>query len=251
MNKIAFITGATAGIGEATARIFAQNNIDLILCGRRKEKLEALSNELSKNVNVHILSFNVGHLSEVKTSIENLPENWKNIDILINNAGGAHGLDFITESSLNDWENSIDFNVKGLLYVSRLIIPWMVANNSGHIVNLSSIAGKEAYAKGTAYCAAKAAVESISKSMRLELVPHGIRVTNIAPGAVETEFSMVRFKGDKSKADAVYANYKPLIARDIANIIYYCISVPAHVQIADMTIFPAAQSAATTIHRSS
>ena len=251
MNKIAFITGATAGIGEATARIFAQNNIDLILCGRRKEKLEALSNELSKNVNVYILSFNVGHLSEVKTSIENLPENWKNIDILINNAGGAHGLDFITESSLNDWENSIDFNVKGLLYVSRIIIPWMVANKSGHIVNLSSIAGKEAYAKGTAYCAAKAAVESISKSMRLELVPHGIRVTNIAPGAVETEFSMVRFKGDKSKADAVYANYQPLVARDIANIIYYCISVPAHVQIADMTIFPAAQSAATTIHRSS
>ena len=251
MNKIAFITGATAGIGEATARIFAQNNIDLIICGRRKEKLEVLAHELSKNVNVHILSFDVGNLDEVKTSIESLPENWRNIDILINNAGGAHGLDFITESSLNDWENSIDFNVKGLLYVSRMIIPLMVVNKSGHIVNLSSIAGKEAYAKGTAYCAAKAAVESISKSMRLELVPHGIRVTNIAPGAVETEFSMVRFKGDKNKADAVYANYQPLVAQDIANIIYYCISVPAHVQIADMTIFPAAQSAATTIHRSS
>lgn len=249
MNKTAFITGATSGIGEATARLFAQNNIDLIICGRRKERLELLASELREKVEVQILCFDVGNFDDVKNSIESLPKSCQTVDILVNNAGGAHGLDTIEDSSIEDWEHSIDFNVKGLLYVSKILIPKMIANKSGHIVNLSSIAGKEAYAKGTAYCGAKAAVESISKSMRLELVPHGIRVTNIAPGAVETEFSMVRFKGDTQKANSIYANYQPLVAADIADAIYYCISTPAHVQICDMTIFPAAQSAATTIHR--
>lgn len=249
MNKTALITGATSGIGEATAKLFAKNNINLILCGRRKAKLEVLEKELSQFVGVQSLTFDIGNRDEVNRSLYALDPEWRKIDILINNAGGAHGLDMFFDGDIQDWEKMIDFNVKGLLYVSKVIVDWMIEQKSGHIINISSIAGKQTYSKGMVYCASKAAVEAISKGMRLELVPHGIRVSNIAPGAVETEFSVVRFKGNKEKAKAVYQNYRPLTARDIADSIYYCINAPSHVQIADMTIFPAAQSDATTIHR--
>jgi len=249
MNKKALITGATSGIGKATARLFAENNIDLILCGRRKEKLNFLEKELSTRVSVKTLSFNIGRKHEVEQELNSLDSTWKKIDILVNNAGGAHGLDLMIDSNPDDWENMIDYNLKGLLYVSKVIVPWMIEHGRGHIINISSIAGKQTYSKGMVYCASKSGVEAISKGMRLELVPHGVRVSNIAPGAVETEFSKVRFKGDEQKAKAVYSNFEPLTATDIADSIFYCVNVPAHVQIADMTIFPAAQSDATTIHR--
>jgi 3-hydroxy acid dehydrogenase/malonic semialdehyde reductase len=249
MNKKAIITGATSGIGEATARLFARNNIDLILCGRRKEKLDLLEKELGTMVSVKTLSFNIGLRHEVEQELNSLDLTWKKIDILVNNAGGAHGLDLMIDSAPDDWENMIDYNLKGLLYVSKIIVPWMIQHGRGHIINISSIAGKQTYSKGMVYCASKSGVEAISKGMRLELVPHGIRVSNIAPGAVETEFSKVRFKGDEQKAKAVYSNFEPLTATDIADSIFYCVNVPTHVQIADMTIFPSAQSDATTIHR--
>lgn len=249
MNRKAFITGATSGIGEATARIFARNSIDLVLCGRRQERLDALKEELSGQVAVRTLNFDVGDRRRVIESIDSLEGAWRNIDILVNNAGGAHGLDTLVEGEMDDWEKMIDYNVKGLLYVSKAIIPWMVERKKGQIINVGSIAGKQTYARGVVYCSAKSGVEAISKGMRLELVPHGIRVTNIAPGAVETEFSEVRFKGDKERAKAVYRGFTPLVAADIADTIYYCVSVPEHVQIADMTIFPAAQSDATTLQR--
>jgi len=249
MKRTALITGATSGIGEATARLFAKHNINLILCGRRIEKLTALKNELVNITSVKTLSFDVGDRDSVNKNLNTLNEAWQKIDILVNNAGGAHGLDLFVEGDVNDWEQMIDYNVKGLLYVSKVIIPWMINRKKGQIINISSIAGKQTYAKGMVYCASKSGVEAISKGMRLELVPHGIRVSNIAPGAVETEFSIVRFKGDQKKAKSVYSNYDPLVAQDIADSILYCVNVPSHVQIADMTIFPAAQSDATTIHR--
>jgi len=249
MDRIAFITGATSGIGEATARIFAKNGIDLILCGRREKRLDSLKAELSQQVKVKTLAFDVSDYESVRKSIAGLPENWKEIDILVNNAGGAHGLDLLKDGSLEDWQKMIDSNVSGLLYVSKMLIPHMVKKQKGHIVNVGSIAGKQTYAKGTVYCAAKSGVEAISKGMRLELVPEGIKVSNIAPGAVETEFSNVRFKGDDERADKVYEGYEPLVADDIAECIFFCVNAPDHVQIADMTIFPSAQSDATTIHR--
>lgn len=249
MKRTALITGATSGIGEATARLFANNNINLILCGRRKEKLAELENELNSLVSVKTLSFDIGNRDAVNESLHLLKGDWQQIDILVNNAGGAHGLDLFVEGDENDWEQMIDFNVKGLLYVSKVIVPWMIKRKKGQIINISSIAGKQTYGKGMVYCASKSGVEAISKGMRLELVPHGIRVCNIAPGAVETEFSLVRFKGDEKRAKDVYSNFDPLVAKDIADSIFYCVNVPSHVQIADMTIFPAAQSDATTIHR--
>ena len=249
MNRKAFITGATSGIGEATARLFSQHNIDLILCGRRKEKLASLAQELGQRVAVKTLNFDIGRYDEVKNSIDTLLAAWKEVDILVNNAGGAYGLDLMEDSSVEDWEKMIDFNLKGLLYVSKTLVTHMIAAGKGHIVNVSSIAGKQAYAKGMVYCATKAAVESISESMRLELVPHGIKVTNIAPGAVETQFSVNRFHGNVARANSVYKGYNPLVADDIAHTIYYSISLPDHIQIADLTIFPAAQSDAVTIHK--
>ena len=249
MSRKAFITGATSGIGEATARLFAKHHIDLVLCGRRELRLEALKAELSTMVQVKTLSFDVGNYAEVQKSISGLEDNWRAIDILVNNAGGAHGLDLLTEGSVEDWKKMIDSNVNGLLYVSKLLIPYMVKRHKGHIVNVGSIAGKQTYARGTVYCAAKSAVEAISEGMRLELVPEGIKVSNIAPGAVETEFSNVRFKGDLKRAQSVYQGYEPLVAKDIAECILFCVNAPGHVQIADMTIFPSAQSDATTIHR--
>ena len=249
MNRIALITGATSGIGEATAKLFAKHKIDLILCGRRKQKLAELKEALNSMVSIKTLSFDIGDKNAVFKSLETLQGRWRQIDILINNAGGAHGLDLFVDGEVNDWEQMIDYNVKGLLYVSKVIVPWMINRKKGQIINISSIAGKQTYGRGMVYCASKSGVEAISKGMRLELVPHGIRVSNIAPGAVETEFSIVRFKGDKKRAKSVYDNYDPLVARDIADSIFYCVNVPSHVQIADMTIFPAAQSDATTIHR--
>lgn len=249
MPKLALITGASSGIGKATAEAFADLGINLILCGRRIEKLDALKESLSKKVNVQILTFDVRNKEQVEKSLNSLSDSEKNIDILVNNAGNAHGMGPIQDGSTDDWDAMIDGNVKGLLYVSKVIMPWMKARKQGHIVNLSSIAGKSTYPNGNVYCASKAAVEAISEGMRLDLNPFGIKVTNVAPGAVETEFSLVRFKGDEEKADAIYKGFEPLKAEDIAEIIAFAVSRPAHVVMADITLFPVAQASATVINR--
>lgn len=250
MQKTALITGATSGIGQATAKIFAENGINLILCGRRKSRLDDIKKELEDKVKITTLSFDVGNREAVFSAIESLSDqNKKDINILVNCAGNAHGLDTFLDSSIDDFDSMIDSNVKGLLYVSKAVVPILVANKGGHIINISSIAGKETYPKGTVYCATKHAVEAISKGMRMDLLTQGIKVTNIAPGAVETEFSLVRFKGDQKRADAVYQGFEPLVAEDIADAIYYAVSRPDHVQIADMTIFPKAQASGTLFDR--
>jgi NADP-dependent 3-hydroxy acid dehydrogenase YdfG len=249
MGKIALITGATSGIGKATAVKLAENGYDLIICGRRAEKLEELKTILSKTVKAHSLLFDVRNRKEVKLQINSLPNEWKNIDILVNSAGNAHGLSTIQNGDIDDWDAMIDGNVKGLLYVTRAIIPQMVERKKGHIINLSSVAGKQTYANGTVYCASKKAVEAISEGMRLDLTEHGIKITNIAPGAVATEFSEVRFKGDKEKAQKVYEGYDPLLAEDIADFISYAVSAPDRVTIADVTIYSKSQSAPTTIYK--
>lgn len=250
MQKTALITGATSGIGQATAKIFAEKGINLILCGRRKSRLEDIKKELEDKVKITTLSFDVGNREAVFSAIESLSDqNKKDINILVNCAGNAHGLDTFLDSSIDDFDSMIDSNVKGLLYVSKAVVPILVANKRGHIINISSIAGKETYPKGTVYCATKHAVEAISKGMRMDLLTQGIKVTNIAPGAVETEFSLVRFKGDQKRADAVYQGFEPLVAEDIADAIYYAVSRPDHVQIADMIIFPKAQASGTLFDR--
>lgn len=250
MQKTALITGATSGIGQATAKIFAEKGINLVLCGRRKSRLDDIKKELEDKVKITTLSFDVGNREAVFSAIESLSDqNKKDINILINCAGNAHGLDTFLDSSIDDFDSMIDSNVKGLLYVSKAVVPILVANKGGHIINISSIAGKETYPKGTVYCATKHAVEAISKGMRMDLLTQGIKVTNIAPGAVETEFSLVRFKGDQKRADAVYQGFEPLVAEDIADAIYYAVSRPDHVQIADMTIFPKAQASGTLFDR--
>ncbi|MGB3947473.1 MAG: SDR family NAD(P)-dependent oxidoreductase [Bacteroidia bacterium] len=249
MNKTALITGATSGIGKATAIKLAQNGYNLILCGRRAEKLEELKKILSKQVNVHTLIFDVRSRVDVEQQINSLPSEWKNIDVLINNAGNAHGLSPINSGDVDDWDTMIDGNVKGLLYVSKAVIPQMVERKKGHIINISSIAGKQTYVNGAVYCASKKAVEAISEGMRLDLTEHGIKITNIAPGAVETEFSEIRFKGDKERAKKVYEGFAALQAQDIADFIFYALNVPDRVTIADVVIYPKAQSAPTTIYR--
>ncbi len=249
MTKIALITGATSGIGKATAIKLAQNGYNLIVCGRRAEKLEELKNELSKTVKIYSLVFDVRNRQEVELQINSLPAEWKSIDILVNNAGNAHGLSTIQNGDIDDWDAMIDANVKGLLYVSRAVIPDMVKRKKGHILNLSSVAGKQTYANGAVYCASKKAVEAISEGMRLDLTEHGIKITNIAPGAVATEFSEVRFKGDKEKAQKVYEGYDPLLAEDIADFISYAVNAPERVTIADVTIYSKSQSAPTTIYK--
>jgi NADP-dependent 3-hydroxy acid dehydrogenase YdfG len=249
MSRIALITGATSGIGKATAVLFANAGIDLILCGRRKDRLEEVVQELSSKVQVTTLIFDVRDKGAVQAMIGSLPDHWKNIDILVNNAGNAHGLGSLDEGDTDDWDAMIDGNVKGLLYVSKAVIPLLLERGKGHIVNISSIAGKQTYVNGAVYCASKAAVEVISEGMRLELTQHGIKVTNVAPGAVETEFSLVRFKGDEDRAEKVYQGFDPLQAGDIADAILYAVSAPDRVTIADITILAGAQSAATTIHR--
>lgn len=251
MSKIALITGATSGIGKATAEAFADLGINLILCGRRLERLYEIQEILSKKVKVNILTFDVRNRAEVEKALHTLPEELRAIDILVNNAGNAHGLTPIQDGNSDDWDAMIDGNVKGLLYVSKTIMPWMIARQKGHIVNISSIAGKATYPNGNVYCASKAAVEAISEGMRLDLNPHGIKVTNVAPGAVETEFSLVRFKGDDKRAEAVYNGFVPLTPQDVAESIAFAVTRPAHVVVADMTLFPVAQASATVLRRDS
>ena len=248
-SKTAFITGATSGIGKATAQIFAKNKIQLILCGRRKERLIELQKELSEFTNVTTLQFDVRNKAEVAAAIKSIPKEFQQIDILINNAGNAHGLSTIQDGSLDDWDAMIDINVKGLLYVSKAILPQMVERNNGFVVNIGSIAGKEVYPNGNVYCASKHAVNALNKAMRIDLNKHNIRVSAIHPGAVETEFSEVRFKGDKEKAKNVYAGFDALQAKDIAEIIYFVITRPGHVNIEDLVVYPTAQASATIVNR--
>ncbi len=248
-SKTALITGASSGIGRATAQIFATNNINLILCGRRQDRLEALQKELATKTKVHILNFDVRDKKAVSSAIDSLPEAFAQIDILINNAGNAHGLEPINEGSLEDWDAMLDINVKGLLYVSKAIIPKMVAKKSGHIINIGSTAGKEVYPKGNVYCASKHAVDAINQGMRMDLNPYGIRVGAVNPGLVETEFSNVRFKGDKERAQTVYRGYQPLKAEDIADIIHFVVTRPYHVNIADLVVMPTAQASSTILNK--
>lgn len=247
MSKIALITGATAGIGEATARLFAQQNIDLILTGRRTERLERLAQDLVEEfgIRVNILTMDVRNKEEVE-KLETLTDDWKKVDILVNNAGLSRGMDPINAGSNDDWEVMIDTNIKGLLYVTKLVSNWMIQQGGGHIVNLGSIAGKETYLNGNVYCATKHAVDSLNKAMRIDLLPHKIKVSAIHPGAVDTEFSEVRFHGDKERAKKVYEGYEPLHAIDIAETIWFVVSRPAHVNINDMIVMPTSQ--ASTSH---
>ncbi|REH01646.1 SDR family NAD(P)-dependent oxidoreductase [Flavobacterium aquicola] len=249
MTKIALITGATSGIGKATAIKLAENGYDLIICGRRAEKLEELKSTLAENIKTYSLIFDVRDRKEVELQLNSLPNDWKNIDVLVNSAGNAHGLSTIDNGDIEDWDAMIDGNVKGLLYVSKAVIPQMVERKKGHIINLSSVAGKQTYANGAVYCASKKAVEAISEGMRLDLTQHGIKITNIAPGAVATEFSEVRFKGDTERAQKVYEGYDPLLAEDIAHFIAYAVNAPDRVTIADVTIYAKSQSAPTMIYK--
>ncbi len=249
MKRIALITGATSGIGKATAEAFANNGINLILCGRRQDKLDELQEYFSQKVNVITLNFDVRNYENVTNAINSLPVSWKNIDILVNNAGNAHGLEPIQNGNIEDWDSMIDGNVKGLLYVSKAVMPLMVARETGHIINLSSVAGKLTYPNGAVYCASKAAVERISEGMRFDLTQYGIKITNIAPGAVETDFSLVRFKGDAERAKKVYEGFEPIQAEDVADAILYAVNTPARVTIADIVLYAKAQAAPTIIHR--
>ena len=251
MAKIALITGATSGIGEACAYLFAREHYNLILTGRREDRLEKLAKKLNAkyNVEVAVSSFDVRDSKEVTENLEALPAKWKKVNVLINNAGLSQGLDPIQSGSFDDWDTMIDTNVKGLLYVSKVVSNWMIANKGGHIVNLGSIAGKEVYANGNVYCASKFAVDGINKSMRIDLLPHGIKVTAVHPGAVETEFSEVRFKGDKERAKKVYDGFEPLVAEDVAETIWFAVSRPLNVNINELTIVPIAQANATTFLR--
>ncbi len=252
MNDYALITGATAGFGEACAKIFAKNQWNLIITGRRDERLQSLKNSLSEEHGIHVITlcFDVRNQEEVSVSLDSLPPEVKNkIGLLINNAGLAVGKGPIDKGITDDWERMIDTNVKGLLYVSKAVIPMLKENGKGHIINIGSIAGKEVYPGGNVYCASKHAVDALSKAMRIDLVEYGIKVTNIAPGAAETEFSIVRFKGDTSAADSVYKGYDPLIAIDIAETAYFAATRPAHVNLNDIVIMPTAQASATVLHK--
>lgn len=249
MKKTALITGATSGIGKATAQILAKNNYKIILCGRRKERLEELEKELSAFTEVHSLSFDVRDKNDVLEKIESLPAGFSDIDVLINNAGNAHGLDPIQTGDLDDWDAMIDINVKGLLYVSKAVIPKMTAKQSGHIINIGSTAAKEVYPNGNVYCGTKHAVDAITAGMRIDLNPFGIRVGAIHPGMVETEFSEVRFKGDAERASNVYKGFDPLQAEDIADIIHFVVSRPYHVNIADLVVMSTAQASSTIVKR--
>ena len=247
-KKIVFITGATSGIGEATAKILS-NNYDLILCGRREERLIELRDSLSKQTNVIILSFDVRNKDQVSEKIKSLDEKWKNIDFLINNAGNAHGMDYIFDGNSDDWDKMIDINVKGLLYVSKEILKIMVFNKRGHIINIGSIAGKEVYSKGNIYCASKFAVDAISQGMRIDLNHKNIKVSQVNPGLVNTEFAKVRFKNDLEKAENVYKGMDPLIADDVAEVISFIMNRSDNVNISDITILPKSQASSTVVKR--
>jgi NADP-dependent 3-hydroxy acid dehydrogenase YdfG len=245
MNKTIMITGATSGFGKAVALRFAKDGYNIIITGRRKERLDELKSGLEKEgTKVLALNFDVRDQKETEAEIANLPAEWKNIDILVNNAGLAVGLSHIDSGDTDDWNRMIDTNVKGLLYVTRAVAPLMVKRNSGHIFNIGSIAGSEPYENGNVYCASKAAVNSISKTMRIDLLRNNIKVTHIAPGMAETEFSLIRFKGDRQKADGVYKGFEALTAEDIADVIFFCATLPAHVCINDLTITPTQQASA-------
>lgn len=254
MNKYVFITGATAGFGEACAKIFAKDGYPLVITGRRQERLSKLMEELQNeyNVDVKALCFDVRELEEVNSAIDSLDQNvLDNLGILINNAGLAVGRGPIHEGVIDDWERMIDTNVKGLLYVTRKLAPVLKNNGGGHVINLGSIAGKEVYPGGNVYCASKHAVDAISKAIRIDMVDYNVKVTNIAPGAAETEFSIVRFKGDKETADSVYQGYEPLKAEDIADVIYFAATRPPHVTLNDIVIMPTAQANSTVFHKTS
>lgn len=249
MTKTAFITGATSGIGKSTAIHFALKGINLVLCGRRQDRLEALEKELGKEVQIHTLNFDIRSKEAVHAAIASLPSEFSQIDILINNAGNAHGLDTIQDGSIDDWDAMLDINVKGLLYVSKALIPQMIARKSGHIINIGSTAGKEVYPKGNVYCASKHAVDAINQGMRIDLNGTGVRVGAVNPGLVETEFSNVRFKGDEERADSVYKGFQPLKPEDIADIIYFVVTRPYHVNIADLVVMPTAQASSTIVDK--
>jgi 3-hydroxy acid dehydrogenase/malonic semialdehyde reductase len=249
MTKTALITGATSGIGRATARELAKNNYQIILCGRREERLLELKKELSEITAVHTLLFDVRDKEKVFEAIASLPAAFSKIDVLINNAGNAHGMDPIQTGTLDDWDAMIDINVKGLLYVSKAIMPQMMERKSGHIINIGSTAAKEVYPNGNVYCASKHAVDAINQGMRIDLNPYGIRVGAIHPGMVETEFSEVRFKGDTERASKVYQGFQPLRPEDIADIIHFVVSRPYHVNIADLVVMSTAQASSTIVNR--
>ncbi len=248
-NKTAFITGASSGIGKATAIEFAEHGVHLILCGRRQDRLDELKDQLSEKTRVTALNFDVRNKGEVDKAVHSLQAPFDQIDILINNAGNAHGLDPFQDGDTDDWDAMLDINVKGLLYVSKAILPQMIQRDSGHIINIGSTAGKEVYPKGNIYCASKHAVDAINQGMRLDLNGHNIRVGAINPGMVETEFSKVRFKGDTERADKVYKGFKPLQAKDVAEIIYFTISRPPHVNIADLVVMSTDQASSTVVNK--
>ncbi|HQO09660.1 MAG TPA: SDR family NAD(P)-dependent oxidoreductase [Clostridiales bacterium] len=250
-SKIVFISGAGSGIGKACAEKFAENGAKLILCSRNIDKLIKVAGEINKKYDTDILTYqlDVRDRQKVKTVIDELPKSWRKIDILVNNAGGALGMDKFQAGSIDDWDEMIDSNVKGLLYLSRNIVPLMIENNKGHVINMGSIAGTAAYPNGAVYCGVKAAVKLISDGLRMDTVDTPIRVTNIQPGMVETNFSVVRFHGDKERANKVYQGLKALRAEDIADIVYFSASLPVHVQICEVTVTPASQASATVVHR--
>jgi len=248
-HKTALITGATSGIGLATARLFAKEGIQLIICGRREERLKAITEELSKQTSVHYLLFDVRNKLDVHASIDGILEQFQDIDILINNAGNAHGLDSIQNGNTDDWDAMLDINVKGLLHVSKKIIPEMINKGSGHIINIGSTAGKEVYPNGNVYCASKHAVDAINQGMRLDLNGTGVKVSAVNPGLVQTEFSEVRFKGDTERASKVYQGFTPLQLEDVANVIWFTITRPAHVNIADLTVMCLDQASSTIVNK--
>ena len=247
--KTALITGATSGIGKATAELLAKNNWRLIICGRNVEVLSQMKADLSVTTEIFTLNFDIREFFQVEKAINSIPENWKKIDVLINNAGNAHGMDSLENGNIDDWDAMMDGNVKGILYISKLLIPGMKAQKSGHIVNISSTAARQTYANGVVYCASKKAVDVISEGMRLELTEFGIKVTNLQPGLTETDFSKVRFKGDEERAKTVYQGFQALKPTDIADAISYCIHAPKHVCISDLTIYPSAQAESRTVYK--
>ena len=249
MNKTVFITGATSGIGKATAELLAKAKFNLILCGRREERLKVLQKELGNKTNILTLNFDIRDKIAVQKAFDNLPKDFSQIDVLINNAGNAHGLDAIDEGSIEDWDAMLDINVKGLLYVSKAVLPQMIERKAGHIINIGSTAGKEVYPKGNVYCASKHAVDAINQGMRIDLNQHGFRVGAVNPGMVETEFSNVRFKGDDERAENVYKGFQPLKPEDIADIIQFVITRPYHVNIADLIVMSTAQASSTIVNK--